>query len=391
MNFTLNKKDKDTQARLGVMQTPHGEVKTPVFMPVGTQGTVKALSPDELTTAGVEIILGNTYHLYLRPGHEIIKKLGGLHKFVNWSGPMLTDSGGFQVYSLKAFNKLTEEGALFKSHLDGSEHLLTPEKAIEIQEALGADIIMVLDECTPYPVSHEVALESMKLTTRWARRCKDAKTRDDQALYGIVQGGVYNDLRTESANRLVEIGFDGYAVGGLSVGEGAEEMCRVLEETIPCLPEDKTRYLMGVGMPEDIVESVALGIDMFDCVLPTRNARNGMLFTSSGKLVIKNAQYADDPLPVEEDCTCYTCRNFSRAYLRHLYMSKEILSSRLNAIHNISYYMKLMSEIRKAISEERFLEFKREFYRKRNTENKRENADIRLQNVAAACNLQSDI
>ena len=365
MNFTLNKKDKDTQARLGVMQTPHGEVKTPVFMPVGTQGTVKALSPDELTTAGVEMILGNTYHLYLRPGHEIIKKLGGLHKFVNWSGPILTDSGGFQVYSLNELNKLTEEGALFKSHLDGSEHLLTPERAIEIQEALGADIIMTLDECTPYPVSHEVALQSMKLTTRWARRCKDAKTRDDQALYGIVQGGVFKDLRMESANQLVEIGFDGYAVGGLSVGEGADEMCRVLEETIPCLPEDKTRYLMGVGMPEDIVEGVALGIDMFDCVLPTRNARNGMLFTSSGKLVIKNAQYADDPLPVEEDCTCYTCRNFSRAYLRHLYMSKEILSSRLNAIHNISYYMKLMSEIRKAISEERFLEFKKEFYSKR--------------------------
>ncbi len=365
MNFTLNKKDKDTQARLGVMQTPHGEVKTPVFMPVGTQGTVKALSPDELTTVDVEMILGNTYHLYLRPGHEIIKKLGGLHKFVNWSGPILTDSGGFQVYSLNELNKLTEEGALFKSHLDGSEHLLTPERAIEIQEALGADIIMTLDECTPYPVSHEVALQSMKLTTRWARRCKDMKTRDDQALYGIVQGGVFKDLRMESANQLVEIGFDGYAVGGLSVGEGADEMCRVLEETIPCLPEDKTRYLMGVGMPEDIVEGVALGIDMFDCVLPTRNARNGMLFTRSGKLVIKNAQYADDPLPVEEDCTCYTCRNFSRAYLRHLYMSKEILSSRLNAIHNISYYVKLMSEIRKAIGGNRFLEFKREFYSKR--------------------------
>ncbi len=365
MSFTLNKKDKDTQARLGVMQTPHGEVKTPVFIPVGTQGTVKALSPDELTSEGVEMILGNTYHLYLRPGHEIIKKLGGLHKFINWSGPILTDSGGFQVYSLNELNKLTEEGVLFKSHLDGSEHLLTPERAIEIQEALGADIIMTLDECTPYPVSHEAALQSMKLTTRWARRCKDAKTREGQALYGIVQGGVFNDLRMESANQLVEIGFDGYAVGGLSVGEGADEMCRVLEETMPCLPEDKTRYLMGVGMPEDLVEGVTRGIDMFDCVLPTRNARNGMLFTSSGKLVIKNTQYADDPLPVEEDCTCYTCRNFSRAYLRHLYMSKEILSSRLNAIHNISYYMKLMSEIRKAINEERFLEFKREFYSKR--------------------------
>jgi queuine tRNA-ribosyltransferase len=334
-------------------------------MPVGTQGTVKALSPDELTSAGVNIILGNTYHLYLRPGHEIIKKLGGLHKFINWSGPILTDSGGFQVYSLNKLNKLTEEGALFRSHLDGSEHLLTPERAIEIQEALGSDIIMTFDECTSYPVSHEVASQSMKLTTRWARRCKDAKTRADQALYGIVQGGVFNDLRMESAERLVEIGFDGYAVGGLSVGEGTEEMCRVLEETVPYLPEDKTRYLMGVGMPEDLVEGVARGIDMFDCVLPTRNARNGMLFTSSGKLVIKNAQYADDPLPVEEDCTCYTCRNFSRAYLRHLYMSKEILSSRLNAIHNISYYMKLMSEIRQAISEERFLEFKKAFYSKR--------------------------
>jgi queuine tRNA-ribosyltransferase len=377
MNFTLNKKDKDTQARLGVMQTPHGEVKTPVFMPVGTQGTVKALSPDELTTAGVEMILGNTYHLYLRPGNQIIKKLGGLHKFVNWSGPILTDSGGFQVYSLNELNKLTEEGALFRSHLDGSEHLLTPEKAIEIQEDLGADIIMTLDECTPYPVSHETALRSMKLTTRWARRCKEAKTREDQALYGIVQGGVYNDLRMESAAQLVQIGFDGYAVGGLSVGEGAEEMCRVLEETIPCLPEDKTRYLMGVGMPEDLVEGVSKGIDMFDCVLPTRNARNGMLFTSSGKLVIKNAQYADDPLPVEEDCDCYTCRHFSRAYLRHLYMSKEILSSRLNAIHNIFYYMKLMSEIRKAISEERFLAFKREFYKTIITEDRRQKREGR--------------
>lgn len=365
MNFTLNKKDKETKARLGVIKTPHGEVETPVFMPVGTQGTVKALSPDELIAAGVKMILGNTYHLYLRPGHEVIKKLGGLHKFVNWSGPMLTDSGGFQVYSLNKLNKLTEEGALFKSHLDGSEHLLTPEGAMEIQEALGADIIMSLDECTSYPVSHEEALQSMQLTTRWARRCKDAKKRVDQALYGIVQGGVFNDLRMESANRLAEIGFDGYAVGGLSVGEGHEDMCRVLEETLPLLPEDKTRYLMGVGMPEDIVESVARGVDMFDCVLPTRNARNGMLFTSSGKLVIKNAQYADDPLPVEEDCPCYTCRNFSRAYLRHLYMAKEILSSRLNAIHNISYYMNLMSEIRKAINENRFLEFKREFYSKR--------------------------
>lgn len=365
MNFTLNKKDKETKARLGVIKTPHGEVETPVFMPVGTQGTVKALSPDELIAAGVKMILGNTYHLYLRPGHEVIKKLGGLHKFVNWNGPMLTDSGGFQVYSLNKLNKLTEEGALFKSHLDGSEHLLTPEGAMEIQEALGADIIMSLDECTSYPVSHEEALQSMQLTTRWARRCKDAKKRVDQALYGIVQGGVFNDLRMESANRLAEIGFDGYAVGGLSVGEGHEDMCRVLEETLPLLPEDKTRYLMGVGMPEDIVESVARGVDMFDCVLPTRNARNGMLFTSSGKLVIKNAQYADDPLPVEEDCPCYTCRNFSRAYLRHLYMAKEILSSRLNAIHNISYYMNLMSEIREAISENRFLEFKREFYSKR--------------------------
>ena len=365
MNFTLIRKDKDTKARVGIIKTPHGEVETPVFMPVGTQGTVKALSPDELTSAGVKMILGNTYHLYLRPGHEVIKKLGGLHKFINWDGPILTDSGGFQVYSLNKLNKLTEEGALFKSHLDGSKHLLTPEGAMEIQEALGADIIMALDECTSYPVSHEEALQSMQLTMRWARRCKDAKKREDQALYGIVQGGVFSDLRMKSANQLAEIGFDGYAIGGLSVGEGHEDMCRVLEETLPCLPEDKTRYLMGVGMPEDIVESVTRGVDMFDCVLPTRNARNGMLFTSSGKLVIKNAQYADDPLPVEEDCSCYTCRNFSRAYLRHLYMAKEILSARLNAIHNISYYMNLMSEIRKAIVENRFLEFKREFYSKR--------------------------
>jgi queuine tRNA-ribosyltransferase len=364
MEFTLTKKDKDTQARLGVLKTPHGEVNTPVFMPVGTQGTVKALSPEELTSAGVKIILGNTYHLYLRPGHGVIQKLGGLHTFINWMGPILTDSGGFQIYSLSRLRKLSEEGAYFQSHLDGSSHLLTPESVVEIQEALGSDIIMALDECTPYPVSCEDARRSMELTTRWAKRCKDAKRREDQALYGIVQGGVFTELRRESSQQLVDIGFDGYALGGLSVGEGFEELCRVLEETVPFLPEDKTRYLMGVGMPEDIVEGVARGVDMFDCVLPTRNARNGMLFTHWGKLVIKNAMYADDPSPVDETCSCYTCRNFSRAYLRHLYMTKEILSSRLNAIHNISYYMSLMSEIRRAIHDDRFSSFKKDFYSK---------------------------
>ncbi|MFQ5900795.1 MAG: tRNA guanosine(34) transglycosylase Tgt [Thermodesulfobacteriota bacterium] len=367
MNFTLIKKDRDTDGRLGIIKTPHGDIKTPAFMPVGTQGTVKALTPDELSSLGVEMILGNTYHLYLRPGHEIIKGLGGLHRFMNWDGPILTDSGGYQIYSLNVLRELKEEGACFKSHLDGSMHLLTPEKAVEIQEALGADIAMALDECTPYPVTHEKARVSMELTTRWARRCKDARKREGQALFGIIQGGVFNDLRVESVQQLTEIGFDGYAIGGLSVGEGIENMCRVLEDTVPFIPEDKTRYLMGVGMPEDIMEGVKRGIDIFDCVLPTRNARNGMLFTDSGKIVIKNSRYTDDPLPIDEKCGCYTCRSFSRAYLRHLYMAGEILSSRLNAIHNIYYYMSLMANIREAIKKDRLSVFRKEFYEKRGT------------------------
>jgi queuine tRNA-ribosyltransferase len=354
--FVVLKKDKGTQARLGIYATPHGVLHTPAFITVGTQATVKAITPEELTEMGAEIILANTYHLYLRPGHEIIRRLGGLHTFMNWKHPLLTDSGGFQVFSLNSLVKVSEEGVLFQSHLDGSRHWITPEKAIEIQEALGADIIMCLDECTPFPASHEEASHSLDFTLNWARRCKQSQNRPHQALFGIVQGGVYGDLRRKSAEALVEIGFDGYAIGGLSVGEDKESMLRVLAETAPLLPGDQPRYLMGVGTPEDIVSAVAEGIDLFDCVLPTRNARNGMLFTHSGKITIKNARYADDPEPIDPECSCYVCRHYSRAYLRHLYLAEEILSARLNTIHNLHFYLTLMGEIRRAIEEDRLPE-----------------------------------
>lgn len=347
------------------MHTPHGKIETPVFMPVGTQGAVKALTPEELERLGAEVILCNTYHLFLRPGHELIKDMGGLHGFMGWNRPILTDSGGYQVFSLGELRKITEDGVRFQSHIDGASHVISPESAIAIQEALGSDIIMCFDECPPYPAEYDYVKKSMDMTLRWAKRCKDSKSRDDQALFGIIQGGMHSDLRKISAEETVSIGFDGYAMGGLSVGEPKPIMYEMIDATVPFMPPDKPRYLMGVGTPEDLVEGVDRGVDMFDCVMPTRNARNGMLFTSFGSLVIKNSRYRKDERPVDETCTCYTCKNFSRAYLRHLYMAKEILSSVLNTIHNVHYYLQLMADVRKSIDEERFPEFKKEFYLKR--------------------------
>jgi queuine tRNA-ribosyltransferase len=347
--FDIIAKDALTRARLGRIETRHGSFSTPSFLPVGTQGTVKSLTPDELVEMGVEAILGNTYHLYLRPGHETIQRLGGLHAFTHWERPILTDSGGYQIFSLGDLRKISDEGVTFQSHLDGSLHFLSPERVVEIQRALGSDIAMVLDECIPYPSPYEYVKASTSRTTRWAERCLQARRPDDPALFAIVQGGVYPDLRKESARDLVRMDFQGFAVGGLSVGEPKPAMLAVLGETLPLLPEEAPRYLMGVGTPEDILDAVVQGVDFFDCVLPTRNARNGTLFTSEGKLSIKQARYTEDPNPVDGRCSCYTCRNFSRAYLRHLYMAKEILSSRLNTIHNVSYYMTLMKTIRDAI------------------------------------------
>lgn len=361
-NFDLLKKTDGTKARRGRILTSRGEINTPVFMPVGTQGTVKGLTPNDLKNLDAQIILGNTYHLYIRPGHELVKEMGGLHKFMGWDRPILTDSGGFQVFSLGSLRKISEEGVRFQSHLDGSRHLLTPESSIEIQEALGADIIMCFDECPPHTESYDYISASLDMTLRWAKRCKEAKKKEDNALFGIIQGGMHADLRKRSAEETVSIGFDGYAIGGLSVGETKPLMYEMIEATEPSMPEDKPRYLMGVGTPEDLIEAIDRGMDMFDCVMPTRNARNGMLFTSFGKLVIKNSRYERDKGPIDENCQCYTCRNFSRAYLRHLFKAGEILSSVLNTIHNVHYYLDLMKRVRKAIEEDRFLEFKREFY-----------------------------
>lgn len=355
--FEITQKDPLSQVRLGRVETDHGSFATPAFFPVGTQGTVKSLTPEELMEIGVEAILGNTYHLYLRPGHEMIGRLGGLHHFIHWDRSILTDSGGFQVFSLGSLRKISEEGVTFQSHLDGSSHFLTPEKVVEIQSILGSDIAMVLDECVPYPSSYASVKVSTERTSRWAKRCLKVRQKTDPALFAIVQGGVYRDLREESAQTLVEMEFQGYAIGGLSVGEPKSMMRDVLEWTIPFLPENAPRYLMGVGTPEDILHAVIHGVDFFDCVLPTRNARNGTLFTSSGKISIKQAQYAEDGRPLDETCTCYTCRHYSRAYLRHLYLSKEILSSRLNTIHNLFYYIKLLTDIREAIQTGRLLDF----------------------------------
>ncbi len=361
MHFEVLKKDNNSRARLGRCHTAHGVFHTPAFIPVGTQATVKAMTPEELRDLGAEIILSNTYHLYLRPGHERIRRLGGLHRFMHWEHPLLTDSGGFQVFSLNSLVKVSEEGVEFQSHLDGSRHFITPEKAIAIQEALGADIIMCLDECTPYPASHEEAECSLQRTLKWSRRCRESHQASHQALFGIVQGGMYSDLRRKGVEVLVEIGFDGYALGGLSVGENKESMARVIGETAPLLPENLPRYVMGLGMPGDMIEAVREGVDMFDCVLPTRNARNGMLFTRSGKMAIKNAKYAEDPSPIEPGCPCYTCRNYSRAYLRHLYFAEEILAFRLNTIHNLHFYLTFMREMRQAIAEDRLDGFIQDF------------------------------
>ncbi|HOD35525.1 MAG TPA: tRNA guanosine(34) transglycosylase Tgt [Syntrophales bacterium] len=360
-SFELLKTDRKSRARLGRITTDHGEVNTPVFMPVGTQGTVKALLPETLKALGAEIVLGNMYHLYLRPGHELVRDLGGLQRFMNWRGPILTDSGGYQIFSLGALRQITEEGVVFQSHIDGSRHFITPESAVAIQEALGADIMMCFDECTPYPADRRYAKESLDLTVRWAERCRKARKEDSRALFGIIQGGVYTDLRQEAVERIIRIGFDGYALGGLSVGEPKEIMWQVTEETAPLLPTGRARYLMGVGTPEDILEAVFHGIDMFDCVLPTRGARNGLLFTNRGKVVIKHARYRDDSSPLDEFCDCYTCKNYSRAYLRHLFVAKEILAMVLNTIHNVRFYMNLMEGIRTAVRGDRFLEFRREF------------------------------
>lgn len=389
--YSLLKKSKNTQGRLGEIHTAHGKIQTPVFMPVGTVGTVKAMRPEELSAMGAEIILGNTYHLYLRPGHELIARQGGLHQFMNWKGPMLTDSGGFQVFSLgregtsrqvpkdeanpalreTKLAKTTDEGVEFQSHIDGSKHWFTPEKSIEIQEALGADIMMCFDECTAYPATEEQAQKSMERSLTWEEKSLAAQTRADLSLFAIVQGGMYPHLRQQCQERLWEISerslqrghfpYKGYALGGLSVGEPSELMYEMTASCTAFMREDSPRYLMGVGLPQDIVECVDQGIDMFDCVIPTRNARNGMLFTQTGYIYITQAAYAEDSRPIDENCTCYTCQNYSRAYLRHLHLSKEILSSMLSTIHNLHYYLDLLRDIRLALQEDKYPEFKKDF------------------------------
>lgn len=365
VRFELIKECKQSGARLGRLHTLHGIIETPIFMPVGTQATVKAMTPEELKDMEAQIILSNTYHLYLRPGHELVEKAGGLHKFMNWDRPILTDSGGFQVFSLGDLRKITEEGVEFRSHLDGSKHFLSPEKAIEIENALGADIIMAFDECAPYPADRKYVKNSLERTTRWAKRCKDAhKNPETQALFGIVQGGMYQDLREQSAAEITALDFPGYAIGGLSVGEPKALMYEVLDYTTPLLPKDKARYLMGVGSPDDLLEGVLRGVDMFDCVLPTRIARNGTAMTSAGKVAIKNAKYFDDFSPLDSECDCYTCKNYTKAYLRHLYKANEILSARLMSYHNLHFLINLMKEARQAIMDDRFLDFKNDVFNK---------------------------
>jgi len=366
--FKLNKTCPHTRARAGELTTAHGTIPTPIFMPVGTLGTVKSLTPEDLEDVGARIILGNTYHLYLRPGMEVIGQFGGLHRFMNWSRPILTDSGGFQIFSLARLAKLTEEGYAFQSHIDGSRHLLTPEKAVEIQTAINSDILMCLDQCTAYPAERQDARAALELTARWAQRCKDhwqAATPQQNGLFGIVQGGMYADLRVRSAAQLAAMDFPGYSVGGLSVGEPKELMLEMGAVSLNALPVEKPRYVMGVGTPEDLVNLTALGADMFDCVMPTRNARNGQLFTAGGTLNIANARHREDPSPIDPACTCYTCRNYSRAYLRHLYKTRELLSYRLNTLHNLHYYLSLMADMRAAIMTGGFDVFQRDFFARR--------------------------
>lgn len=353
---------QDGQARRGRITFPRGTIETPAFMPVGTYGSVKGLSPEEVLDLGAEIILGNTFHLMLRPGTAIVKQHGDLHDFMQWQKPILTDSGGFQVFSLAKMRKISEAGVEFASPIDGSKVFLDPETSMQVQRDLGSDIVMIFDECTPYPATEKEARESMELSLRWARRSKNAHGENPAALFGIVQGGVYPALRTISANGLKDIGFDGYAIGGLAVGEPAEERNRILEHTCPILPEQKPRYLMGVGKPHDLVEAVARGIDMFDCVMPTRNARNGHLFTRNGVIRIRNAQHKADTNPVDAECGCYTCQHYSRSYLHHLDKQNEMLGSRLNTIHNLYYYQWLMAQMRDAIGTGQFSAFKQDFY-----------------------------
>ncbi len=385
--YKIIKKDKYSNARVGVMKTPHGEVHTPVFMPVGTQASVKTLSSEDLKEIGAEMILGNTYHLYLRPGHQLIEKAGGLHQFMSWEKPILTDSGGFQVFSLNSLTKITEEGVRFQSHLDGSYHMFTPERVMEIEHALGADIIMCLDEPAFYPCSFEQAEKANLLTLNWAKRCKniheeikDKGFKHEQALFGIIQGGTYPELRKKSAEVLVELDFPGYAVGGLSLGEPKSNTVEMVELSLSFVPSEKPKYLMGVGTPEDIVDAVERGIDMFDCVLPTRNARNASLFTRYGKLIIKNSEYADDFTPVDPECNCSTCRNYSRAYLRHLFNTGEISALRLATIHSLYFYMELIRKAREAILSDSFLDWKKSFLEKYQTNEKETNSGKENQN-----------
>lgn len=368
VTFDLLKTDTRTKARRGTVHTPHGDIQTPIFMPVGTAATVKAMRPEQVKELGAQIILSNTYHLYLRPGHEIVREAGGLHKFMNWDGPILTDSGGFQVFSLGAMRKISEEGVQFRSHIDGSKHMLSPEKSIEIQHALGSDIIMAFDECAPYPADRDYVKSSLELTTRWLKRCKtfhEGSGRTDiQSLFGIQQGGTYKDLRKQSSEEIVALDLPGYAIGGLSVGEPKELMYDVMDDCVDMLPADKPRYLMGVGSPDCLFEGVERGIDMFDCVLPTRIARHGMAMTSRGRVNIKNAQYERDFTPLDPECDCYTCRNYSKAYLRHLFKCDEILSSMLMTNHNLHFLVNTMTNIRQSIDEDRFTDYKKEFYDK---------------------------
>jgi queuine tRNA-ribosyltransferase len=363
VTYRLIKKCRDTMARRGELKTPHGTIQTPVFMPVGTQATVKTMAPHELKELGAGIILSNTYHLHLRPGEDLVREAGGLHKFMNWGGAILTDSGGFQVFSLSDLRKITDDGVQFRSHLDGSPRFFSPESVMAIENKLGADIIMAFDECPPYPATREYLEVSLRRTLDWAKRCKAAHQRpDEQALFGIVQGGEHLDLRRHAAEALVDMDFPGYAIGGLSVGEPKPVMHEVLSYTTPFLPADKPRYLMGVGSPDDLFEGVERGIDMFDCVLPTRIARNGTVLTSRGKVVIRNAKYARDFRPLDEHCDCFVCRDFTRAYIRHLIKADEVLGIRLTTYHNLYFLVQTMDKIRKSIEEDRFLEYKREFY-----------------------------
>lgn len=353
---------KQSGARLGVLHTPHGDIPTPIYMPVGTCACVKAMTPREMEEIGTKILLSNTYHLHLRPGEALVREAGGLHKFMGWNGPILTDSGGFQVFSLAGIRKIKEEGVTFQSHLDGSRQFIGPEESMDIQQALGSDIAMAFDVCSPYPCDRETAKKNMEITHRWAERCKQHHTREDQALFGIVQGAFYKDLRIESAKTLADMDFIGYGIGGLSVGEPKPIMYEMLDELMPYMPEQKPRYLMGVGTPDCFIEGVIRGVDMFDCVLATRIARNGSVMTSKGRVVVKNGKYAHDFSPLDDQCDCYACRNFTRAYIRHLFNAKEITAGRLASIHNLRFLIHMMEEIREAIANDSLLDYRKAFY-----------------------------